>query len=167
MGLFGSIRTKVGAANEALAEAKKSWHDTALTEREAVVGEREKLLAEQRRELEKDLEKFKNGRIRRKILYGMVAVLSAIPAFLLGTASENKPPHLIRAETNTAPTAITTATSTIADTKVAECASKGVAYFKEIGSYPVLHSLPDRGRTAEEVAAERCGRSLYAFGIGN
>ncbi len=46
---------------------------------------------------------------------------------------------------------------------VAACTERGVAYFKEIGSYPTLSSAPNAGRSAREVAAERCGRTLTAF----
>ena len=42
---------------------------------------------------------------------------------------------------------------------VEECVANGVAYFKEIGSYPTLSSAPDTGRRAEDVARERCNRS--------
>ena len=43
---------------------------------------------------------------------------------------------------------------------IRECQRRGVAYFKEIGSYPLLSD----GRLAAEVAADRCSRSLAAFG---
>lgn len=43
------------------------------------------------------------------------------------------------------------------------CVSRGVQYFKEIGSYPTLGSKPDAGRKAEDVARERCNRSTMAF----
>lgn len=43
------------------------------------------------------------------------------------------------------------------------CAARGVAYFKEIGSYPRLESPPNEGRTAEDVARERCNRTTSAF----
>jgi len=46
---------------------------------------------------------------------------------------------------------------------VAKCAERGVAYFKEIGSYPTLTSAPNAGRAAEDVAMERCQRTLTAF----
>lgn len=39
------------------------------------------------------------------------------------------------------------------------CRSRGVAYFKMIGSYPYLTD----GRDAESVAMERCGRTKHAF----
>ena len=42
------------------------------------------------------------------------------------------------------------------------CADRGVAYFKEIGSYPTLSSKPDAGRRAEDVARERCARTTTA-----
>ncbi len=47
--------------------------------------------------------------------------------------------------------------------KLENCVAKGIAYFKEIGSYPVLKSAPDTGRTAESVARERCSRTTTAF----
>lgn len=43
------------------------------------------------------------------------------------------------------------------------CVSRGISYFKEIGSYPRLFSLPDRGRHADDVARERCNLSPRAF----
>ncbi|XYJ12536.1 hypothetical protein ACSUZJ_11280 [Telluria sp. B2] len=46
---------------------------------------------------------------------------------------------------------------------VAKCTERGVAYFKEIGSYPTLTSAPNAGRAAEDVAMERCQRTLTAF----
>lgn len=45
------------------------------------------------------------------------------------------------------------------ETAVRECIANGVAYFKEIGSYPTLSD----GRDAEAVAAERCRRAPTAF----
>lgn len=46
---------------------------------------------------------------------------------------------------------------------VEACVSRGVAYFKEIGSYPTLKSAPDVGRAVEDVARERCNRKTTAF----
>lgn len=46
---------------------------------------------------------------------------------------------------------------------IAKCAERGVAYFKEMGSYPTLRSAPNAGRAAEDVAIERCQRTLTAF----
>jgi hypothetical protein len=45
----------------------------------------------------------------------------------------------------------------------AECVQRGIAYFREIGSWPTLSTPPNRGRSAADVAAERCSRSLAAF----
>lgn len=47
--------------------------------------------------------------------------------------------------------------------QVEACVSRGVAYFKEIGSYPTLSSAPNAGRRAEDVARERCNRTTTAF----
>jgi hypothetical protein len=48
-------------------------------------------------------------------------------------------------------------------TAVESCVGRGVAYFKEIGSYPTLSSAPNVGRSAEDVARERCNRTTTAF----
>jgi hypothetical protein len=45
------------------------------------------------------------------------------------------------------------------DSPIIACYQRGVAYFKEIGSYPTLSN----GRSAELVASERCNRSITAF----
>jgi hypothetical protein len=42
---------------------------------------------------------------------------------------------------------------------VSSCVEQGVAYFKEIGSYPYLST----GRDARSVAVERCSRTSGAF----
>lgn len=42
---------------------------------------------------------------------------------------------------------------------VSSCVDRGVAYFREIGSWPTLSD----GRNAREVAAERCSRTTGAF----
>lgn len=46
---------------------------------------------------------------------------------------------------------------------VAACVERGIAYFKEIGSYPKLRSAPNAGRAAEEIALQRCQRTTTAF----
>lgn len=50
-----------------------------------------------------------------------------------------------------------------AQSPVAACIERGVAYFKEIGSYPALKMAPNAGRSAEVVATERCNRTTTAF----
>ena len=44
--------------------------------------------------------------------------------------------------------------------QVEACAQRGIAHFRETGSYPRLHKT---GRLAEDVARDRCARSLTAF----
>ena len=48
-------------------------------------------------------------------------------------------------------------------TTVDTCVENGIAYYKEIGSYPTLTSADFSGRRAEDVAAEKCSRSQLAF----
>ena len=43
------------------------------------------------------------------------------------------------------------------------CVRRGVEYFKEVGSYPTLQSAPNEGRSAEDIAVERCNRTTTAF----
>ena len=51
----------------------------------------------------------------------------------------------------------------IAQSEINDCYDRGVAYFKEIDSYPTLHSEPNVGRYAVEIARERCNRTTTAF----
>lgn len=43
------------------------------------------------------------------------------------------------------------------------CVARGISYYKEIGSYPLLQTDPNKGRKAEDVARERCQRTNTAF----
>lgn len=47
--------------------------------------------------------------------------------------------------------------------EVDACVLRGVAYFKDIGSYPTLHSGSNRGRSTKAVSRERCKRTTTAF----
>ena len=49
------------------------------------------------------------------------------------------------------------------NSEVDACIERGIQYFKDIGSYPTLSSPPNRGRSAEVVARERCNRTTTAF----
>jgi len=44
--------------------------------------------------------------------------------------------------------------------EIRECVKKGVAYYKEIGSYPMLKS---ENISAEDKALQKCENSLVAF----
>ena len=46
---------------------------------------------------------------------------------------------------------------------VNNCVQRGVQYFKDIDSYPTLKTKPNVGRSAEDVAVERCNRTVTAF----
>lgn len=63
--------------------------------------------------------------------------------------------------TDESESAVTEAADT--SNEIAACAQRGVAYFKEIGSYPTLSSEPNVGRAAEDVALERCQSTTTAF----
>lgn len=44
--------------------------------------------------------------------------------------------------------------------EIEACISRGIAYFKEVGAYPILTTT---GENAEVVAKERCNRTTTAF----
>jgi hypothetical protein len=48
-------------------------------------------------------------------------------------------------------------------TTVKKCTENGIAYFKDIGSYPTLTSSIYAGRSADLEAETRCKRTLTAF----
>lgn len=63
------------------------------------------------------------------------------------------------------PTVVFENTTTVPEVEdgVAACVKRGIAYFKEIGSYPILMSAPNVGKSADDVALERCVRTTTAF----
>jgi hypothetical protein len=82
---------------------------------------------------------------------------NAIYCLLLLTACSQSPEAVSEDNSGVAGAA------TASNDPVAECAKRGVAYFKEIGSFPTLSSAPNAGRDAAEVALERCRRTTTAF----
>ncbi|UZK70781.1 hypothetical protein OKW76_07095 [Sphingomonas sp. S1-29] len=90
----------------------------------------------------------------------MRAIITALAALTLASCQQAEPAEFDPEETVvSAPDA----EGNVAEDTVAACTKRGIAYFKEIGSYPTLSSAPNRGRAADDVAAERCNRTLTAF----
>lgn len=56
-------------------------------------------------------------------------------------------------------TSTATSDKLLQEKKVKDCTYNGIMYFRDIGSYPILTN----GRIADEVAAERCNRTVTAF----
>jgi hypothetical protein len=54
-------------------------------------------------------------------------------------------------------------TDAVKTTVLNGCVENGIAYYKEIGSYPTLTSAGLVGRRAEDVVEEKCSRSAMAF----
>lgn len=44
-----------------------------------------------------------------------------------------------------------------------DCVARGVQFYKEHGSYPIVAIAPNTGRFAVEVAEERCNRTTKSF----
>lgn len=72
----------------------------------------------------------------RKMLFGIVLSLVALPG--CGGGGQNQ-------------------------AEIDACVERGVAYFKEIGSYPTLTAPMYEGRNAEDEARARCNRTTTAF----
>lgn len=79
---------------------------------------------------------------------------AALALMLSACAAGCSPPTVVFENTTTVPEV---------DDSVASCVERGVAYFKEIGSYPTLKSAPNAGKSADDVALERCVRATTAF----
>lgn len=139
-----------------------------------------------------ELKALERNRFKQALRYGLIALGAAIPSYIVGVNSAQfvehsrtsapaplpaqKPqqvtaPLPFHADTDEQqhppsdqPSTVTTSSGfTLPPGPIASCAKRGVAYFIEIGSYPTLHSDPDAGRTAEDVAVERCTRTTTAF----
>ena len=55
--------------------------------------------------------------------------------------------------------------SPVSDVKsdITLCIERGIQYFKDIDSYPLLKSSVTSGQQADKVAEERCNRTTTAF----
>lgn len=183
-------RSKLSEANESLATAHKSWRDEKLVEREQRATARERTLDERETEVARQLgviRAMEARRWRRRVGLLLTAVAAGTVGFLLGgidsglpeaesgtPLSAAVPSDGIRPQpTNVGPSADSTADleqvarqeiEQIGEVTSATCVRLGIAWFKEIGSYPTLRAAPEAGRQADVVAEERCARTRRAFG---
>lgn len=88
------------------------------------------------------------GLFTRRLAIGVLSL-----AIMTGLAACGKAPAPIAA----------VITRPVVNAKVEACIVRGVEYFKEIDSFPILHSEPNAGRHARDVARERCERTITAF----
>ena len=44
-----------------------------------------------------------------------------------------------------------------------QCIERGIQYHKDTSGYPTFTTAPNKGRAAEDVVRERCGRSTSAY----
>lgn len=110
---------------------------------------------------------IQSGHGSQKVLLGMLALIIAAGVFVSAGSNGNSSDGPARAPAyDTSPPEVGTDARSVsagAVDPVTACAQRGVAYFKEIGSYPTLQSAPDAGRAADDVALERCRRTTTAF----
>lgn len=169
---------KIGAtlktANDALSDARKSWRDDNISERETRLVEQEKILAAREAELAATMRTFRQMQSKawlRRVGFGVGAAALVCVAFFAGammaqaplpTPSDSEAASAL-AVTSDEPSEAAAVEPTIehATSSYGECVAKGDAYFKEIGSWPTLSST---GQNAHSAAVERCGRSINAFG---
>lgn len=98
--------------------------------------------------------------MRPLILFGFIALSACSPAH---EPSDDSPANTGGPVPDSPTTSGSLDDSTNNSDPVAACVERGIAYFKEIGSYPELRSAPNVGRAAEEIALERCQRTTTAF----
>tara|TARA_Y100000296_G_C5168460_1_gene255998 strand:- start:621 stop:1178 length:558 start_codon:yes stop_codon:yes gene_type:complete len=183
--MFRKIGGKLESANARAAEARKAWRDEKLSAREAKANERERENFAREEEVRSqfvEIKRLESRRGRRKFFFILTFCLGAfmgfISGFAMGLASPNSSPSPSEVDVSTMPIAgdneieevsdlsaeFTSEDGDAAPITLSQCVDRGVEYFKEIGSYPTLSSHPDAGRPAKDVALERCGRTLTAFG---
>lgn len=80
MGLFEGVRDKLLQANEALADAHKTWRDDNISQREQAIAEREALIAARLDEIRDTERRW----FRRKMGFVAGVVVAALPFLLLG-----------------------------------------------------------------------------------
>lgn len=188
MKFVDSLRSTIRNANDSLATAKKSWHDENLSQREQKAIEEEQRLTVLHAQLQAEasnIARLNKERDRRRFFSVILFISTAVLSFALGFAVRGGtasgvnyyPPRSIENESAALPTDSSTkavpshaskdiqspaSDASLAD-PVAQCTARGVSYFKEIGSYPLLQAPPQKGREAEAVARERCSRTTTAF----
>lgn len=193
MGVLDKWRSRLRETNDALAEAHKTWRDERLEQREQRTSEREQALNEREERVVLQLAEMRaieRRQWRRRFGMVLIAALTGLLGFLLGLAvaetsaapstsaqSIAPPASSDKQSKDTEQVAGTSAvggaarnatevqeSTTAEPPSLGACRQRGIAYFKEIGSYPTLNSPPEAGRSADVVAMERCTRSPYAFG---
>lgn len=98
--------------------------------------------------------------MRPLILFAFIALSACSPSH---EPSDDRAANTDGSVPNSPTTSGSLSDSTNNSDPVTACAERGIAYFKEIGSYPELRSAPNVGRAAEEIALERCRRTTTAF----
>ena len=166
------IQDTLKKANDALANAQKSWRDENLTTRQGKIEERERVLAEREASLNLRAAKLQRSELRK--WFGRVATIVAMIAVAAlsygigasvpvqaGSSLESVPTVPSASPNVPAETSSYTPPTPRTAGSVSECRRMGEAYFREIGAWPLLSS----GEDAATVAAERCTRMRAAFDI--
>lgn len=172
--MLEKIGEKFKTANEALADAHKTWRSDQLADREKRLSERETTLSARESELERRLQAFQlvQGKAwLRRIAFGTGAIVLICVAFVVGSMTASSlegAPALVPTPPRSEATPEAREVGTVSETgprastlSFRECVERGDAYFQEIGSWPVLTST---GEDAHSAAIERCGRTTTAFG---
>lgn len=171
MGILDTVIDKTKGLMSEYDQRKRAEKEDWLNVKEEKLDNKEKLLSEQEQALQKlasNLAKKEKELLKkqRKPLYVFLACLFSVGfffsyllqnyEFIKRIAPEVPLESSIKQNANDMP-------SERVDSAVESCISRGVLYFKEIGSYPTLTSAPSTGRRAESVAKERCERTVTAF----
>lgn len=180
--MFEKVGAGLRRANEAMADAQKTWRDEALSSREQGLSDRQALLEKREAELKQRLSDFHRLERRRWAVRVIVVVAIAVVGvgfFFAGGLVASIPVEPSIYDNIPVPPPLPSTSSDNDDqsrealsdqlrasepepreSSFSECVAKGHAYFREIEAWPTLSS----GEDAHTAAVERCGRTTGAFG---
>lgn len=163
MGILGSVVEKAKALKSDFDQRRRAEKEDDLALREASVLVREQAVAEREQTLDEELDALaeREKRVAAKekrpkqvfwacnLVWGFALVLLLINFDLI-----RRVPAV--PETASVPPAALAAPATEAQSA---CQQRGVRYYQAIGSYPYLTAEPNKGRKADELITEMCGRA--------
>lgn len=164
MGILGSVVEKAKALKSDFDQRRRAEKEDDLVLREAAVHAREQALEEREQALDAELDSLaeREKRVEAKekrpkrvfwacnLVWGFALVLLLINFDLV-----RRVPAVPEAATVPPPVLAAPA----APETQSACQQRGVRYYQSIGSYPHLVAEPNKGRKADEIIAEMCGRA--------
>lgn len=175
MSLFEDIANKAKALKTNHEQRKTAEKEDALTKREAELSAKEaqlkKLASSLKKQSDELLLKEKQLDSRKRLpLYVFLACIGIFVGFFLLLLKNyelnprNDPRVAEALKMLVDPPAAVEKPYQSGPVRASDCYSKGVEYYKEIGSYPTLSSAPYQGKPADMLIHQACSKNPQAFG---